>query len=303
MSSLVALHPDLLQEAEELHRAGQWQAHLDLTFQQRERGCRLVRNVHRGPLCVQKPFYPESPELAHVYLLHPPGGLVSGDHLRINIELDRAAQVLLTTPGAGRVYKARPDRRLQQQSNVIQLAEAASMEWLPQETIIFPGAHASMHTEVRLAAESRFIGWEITCLGLPANKARFDKGELKQRLTITREQRPVLVENLVLNETNPEIYLGAAGMRSAPVSGIFAAGPFASQRSGDVDALVSELRELTATLPKGALAGVTHINEFIVGRYLGPCSEQARKLFITLWESLRPALNERAARHPRIWST
>ncbi|MGQ9425419.1 urease accessory protein UreD [Gilvimarinus sp. F26214L] len=301
MNSL-ALPLNALQQAEDLHRAGQWQASLDLAFEQRDRGCRLVRNAHSGPLCVQKPFYPEGAELAHVYLLHPPGGLVSGDRLQINVRLNPAAQVLLTTPGAGRVYRARSDRRLQQQINTIDVAAGASMEWLPQETIVYPDAHASMLTQVKLAAESRFTGWEITCLGLPAKQARFDQGSLNQRLLISREQRPVLVENLVLGDATRDLATAAAGMQSCPVSGIFVAGPFASG-DDDVDALIHELRERTAALPKGALAGVSKLNDLVVARYLGPCSEQARKLFISIWECVRPVLNQRDARHPRIWST
>ena len=49
------------------------------------RATRLARRAHRGPLVVQRPFFPEGPEVCHVYLLHPPGGLVGGDELTVDV--------------------------------------------------------------------------------------------------------------------------------------------------------------------------------------------------------------------------
>ena len=70
----------------------------------------LTRMSFHGPLRVQRPFYPEGPlpgaplsaaalaEPCHCCLLHPPGGLVSGDDLRITALVEPQAHVLLTTP-------------------------------------------------------------------------------------------------------------------------------------------------------------------------------------------------------------
>ncbi|MHC9037739.1 urease accessory protein UreD, partial [Cobetia marina] len=79
----------------------QWQASLALRFETDTRDgagpiTRLTRRRHHGPLRVQRPFYPEGRHgCCHVYLLHPPGGLVSGDALHITAEVEEGAQVLL----------------------------------------------------------------------------------------------------------------------------------------------------------------------------------------------------------------
>src|SRR5690349_6561885 len=94
-----------------------WQAHLRLRFENGVRPhllakgagaagtrTRLVERRHTGPLIVQRPFYPEG-DPCHVYLVHPPGGVVGGDELRIEVDVGAAAHALLTTPAATKFYR------------------------------------------------------------------------------------------------------------------------------------------------------------------------------------------------------
>lgn len=277
-----------------------WHASLDLEFANNARGCRLIRNRHHGPLYVQRPFYPEGSALAHVYLLHPPGGLVSGDRLQTSVRLHDGARVLCTTPGAARLYRARPDQRLQEQHNFLTLGNGASLEWLPQETIVFPGAHAQLTTRVNLAKDGCFIGWEITSLGLPASGLEFTDGSLHQRFELIIEELPVLIENLLIDARSQSLYHAACGMRSLPVNGIFVAGPFAAAHS---NALTAEILSSLYKAVEPALCGLTKVGNFLVGRYLGKCSEEARRCFRTFWRFLRPLLLQREAYAPNIWAT
>ncbi|HEY0465161.1 MAG TPA: urease accessory protein UreD, partial [Polyangiaceae bacterium] len=77
-----------------------WSAELELGFEVVAGRSALVRNRHRGPLAVQRAFYPESSDLAHVYLLHPPGGAVAGDQLTVRVRVAPGARALITTPAA-----------------------------------------------------------------------------------------------------------------------------------------------------------------------------------------------------------
>lgn len=291
--------------------ASRWHASLLLCFAHTTRGCRLLHSAHQGPLYVQKPFYPEGADVAHVYLLHPPGGLVSGDRLSIDVELQADAHVLLTTPGAGRVYRARSDRTLQQQCTTLVLNNHAIMEYLPQETIVYPAASAQLDTKIEMAPGSRFIGWEVCCLGLPASDLRFCEGELKQRLSIYANGKPVLIERFELNDHNRGLYESAVGLRGQPVTALMVAGPFDAAADGgvDVEAVLETLRSVICTAraeqhnDMSALCAVSVINGFITARYLGGSAEQARHIFIRLWQVLRPMLTGRDACVPRIWAT
>ena len=82
-----------------------WQATLDLRFHQAGGKTVLASAQHVGPLTVQRPFYPEE-ETCHLYLLHPPGGIVGGDELTISAHLAPGCHTLITMPGASKFYRS-----------------------------------------------------------------------------------------------------------------------------------------------------------------------------------------------------
>ena len=114
-----------------------WKAELKLRFSRTVNKTVLSERSQKGPLTVQRPFYPEG-ECCHVYVLHPPGGIVSGDQLAIAINVDENAKALITTPGASKFYRSSGEQAFQ--TIALSINEGATLEWLPQETIIFEGA-------------------------------------------------------------------------------------------------------------------------------------------------------------------
>ena len=287
--------------------SGHWHGRLALDFSMRNGATRLVRKEHFGPLYVQKPFYPEGRDLAHVYLLHPPGGLVSGDRLEISVELDQSARVQMTTPGAGKVYRARQAGAVQEQVNLLRVGAGSMLEWFPQECIVFDSADARLSTEVHLEPSSTFSGWELVSLGLPASKQAFTRGSIGQKLEILESGRPVLVETLRIDQDDAAFLQSGVGLQGCPVTGLFIAGPF--RNPGSTPELLKQLRELSDeykpidSVRSRCHTAVTLVNDFILCRYLGTCSWQARQFFMAAWSRTRPVLNSRPVCAPRIWST
>ncbi len=293
--------------------AGTWPAQLSLHIGRRGESSRLQRCHHSGPLYVQRAFYPEGEDLAHLYLLHPPGGVVSGDSLHIRVDCAEQARALVTTPGAGRIYRARDARPEQRQRAELRLADGASLEWFPLETIVYDGACVDMTTDVQLGRDSCFIGWELTCFGLPAARAPFTSGSFRQRYRIHRQGLPLFVDGLSIDASNRAALLqGTTAMRGHAVSGFFLAGPFAADVLDDT--LMEALRMSAGqcsplatgarmSQPAEAMLAVTRVGDMLLGRYLGPSAEGARRHFTRWWELLRPVLLKRAACAPRIWLT
>jgi urease accessory protein len=64
------------------------------------------------------------------------------------------------------------------------LRPGSRLEWLPLETIIHAGAKAANKAVFRLGQGASMIGWDITCLGLPAAAEGFSAGYLRQHLEL-----------------------------------------------------------------------------------------------------------------------
>ena len=269
-----------------------WPAQLRLGFRARAGETLLGERRHTGPLRVQRPFYPESRRVCHVYLLHPPGGLVSGDALDIDIGVDRDAWALLTTPGAGKVYGSDGLLGVRQQQT-LRIAPGGTLEWLPQEMILFDGARAELATRVELEGEARFLGWEITCLGRPASGERLRHGDLRQRFELWREGRPLWLERSHYRDQSP-VFEAAWGLRGHSVVGTLVCSPAP-------EGLAAGLR---AALPEcaGARFAVTQRDGVLICRYLGDAAEQARAVLAAAWHWLRQAALGRPAVPPRIWN-
>jgi len=292
---------------------GTWHAFLRLQLEKRGNRSALTRVKHRGPLCVQKPFYPEGQDLAHLYILHPPGGIVSGDVLSVVAEIGQQTHALFTAPGAGRAYRARAAHMKQIQDVVVNVGAHGSAEWLPQENILYPGSRAAMHTRINLSAGSHFIGWDITSFGLPAQGDAFTSGEFTQKFSIWQLEKPLFAERFFVCDHNRHLMTSRAGLQGHAMQGLFVAGPFdvcEVTRNPVTDALLDQCRALSSDAQDNArktqrklLAGITHINGFLVGRCLAHCSEDIKKLFARYWATVRPALLNRPACAPRIWAT
>jgi urease accessory protein len=228
-----------------------------------------------------------------VYILHPPGGVVGGDSLSINAEVESGAHALLTTPAAGKLYRsAGASAQLSQELNV---ADGAWLEWLPQETIAFDGARAASATRVALTGTAGFIGWEILCLGRPAAGETYTHGEFVQRFEIWRDGAPLWWERNALAGGAPALHApwGLAG--KSVVATLVAVGRAPSA--------LPALRELLNAEHDNGEFAVSQLREVLVCRYLGNSAEQARAGFTDAWRLLRPALWGIEASPPRIWAT
>ena len=156
-----------------------WSARLNLRFESREvvGSLRTVmtERKHFGPLRILKPLYPEGHDICHGVIVHPPGGIVAGDSLAIDVQVDANANALITTPGTQKWYRSSG----KQASAVtrLQVADGATLEWMPQETMVFDGAWAEQVLDIALAPGARFFGWEMLCLGRTTRGERFTSGE------------------------------------------------------------------------------------------------------------------------------
>ncbi|HVY25193.1 MAG TPA: urease accessory protein UreD [Polyangiaceae bacterium] len=273
-----------------------WLGRLALELDKTPHGTQLSRSSHEGPLRIQRVLTPEGLDCPHLYMLHPPGGVVGGDRLETRVTLGTGARALLTTPAAQKLYRSQGARAEIQ--NHLELGGAAALEWLPSETLAFSAAQAQISTRVSLAPGASFLGWDIACYGMPARGEAFTAGHVRSRFEIYRGETPLLVEAFDLGDA-PQLLSDAYALRGEPV----VANLYAVPAQGHVDeALVTQLREAFADSARG-LVSVTSLGELLVVRALGPQVESVRARLIQAWQLLRPALLGRRPVPPRIWAT
>ncbi|KAF0280461.1 urease accessory protein [Spiribacter aquaticus] len=267
-----------------------WRARLDLAFVPTPARTVLARRRHEGPLRVQRSFHPEGAP-CHSYVLHPPGGVVGGDRISLDADVREGAWALLTTPGATKFYRSLGRTATLRQN--LRVAPGATLEWLPQEQIVFSGAIVEALTRIDLGADSRCFAWELNCLGRPAGGLPFESGSLRQRLEVWREGRPVLLEHARI-EGGSRAVDAPWGLNGQPAFATLVAGP------ADADALTAA-RGVLAAMPGEASA--TRLEDLLVVRWRGAGALEGYALRERLWAALRPLLMGRPMCRPRIWNT
>ena len=252
----------------------------------------LARRMHRGPLVVQKPLYPEGDAVCQSIVVHPPAGIVGGDRLTLDVSVESGAHAQLTTPGAAKWYRSAgaPAR----QRLAFTVGAHALLEWLPQESIVFDGAIAELDTRVALRGNAVFLGWEIVCLGRRLAGEEFRHGRLRQEVVVLRDNARQWTERALITGGAP-LLNAQVGLNREPVFGTFlATAPQVPEH------LVAACRQVTCEDGEGA---VTRLPGLLLARYRGASAEAARHYFATLWSRARPALAKREAVTPRIWNT
>ena len=271
---------------------GAWHARLDLGYRREGERTVLTTRAHQGPLVVQKSLYPEGDAVCQNVIIHPPGGIVGGDTLAVNVDAGPRTHAQLTTPGAAKCYRS--SGAFAQQRISLRAARGAVLEWLPQETIVFDASKIELELAIDLVDDARFLGWDVVCLGRTAAGESFDRGALRQRLALTRDGIPTFAERAVLRGGAP-LLTSPVGLQGNPVFGTFlAAAPVVTH------AMLESCRQV---LPMAGEGAVTRLPGVLIARYRGASAAAARHYFVELWRKLRPALALRAAVPPRIWAT
>jgi urease accessory protein len=280
-----------------------WQGRLQLNYRV-EDGRTLAHDRHHGPLRVLQRLYPEGDAVCHHVLVHPPGGLVGGDELDIDVHLAAQAHAVVTTPGATRFYRSEQGPAIQRTR--LRLAPKARLEWLPLETIAYDGCLGENHIELDLAPEAQAMGWDFLALGLPAAGLPFQRGSFLQHLHWPGHW----LERGRIDASDTPLLKSPLGWAGHSVLGMLwfaAAGPPAAPKAmaGENAALVAHLAATAQGLVESeTLAGVTCPHPHVVVlRVLAPRVEPVFSLLRRVraaWRQQAWKLNDHP---PRIWST
>ena len=290
--------------AEPAARQG-WHGKAELIYDQRGQKTVPTGSFTQAPLKVQRPLYPEGPEVCHSVLVHTAGGMVGGDQLTIHTQTYPHSHALITTAAANKIYgtgvglgaavaQTTPIARTEQ-TVTLTLAPGSSVEWFPQDAIVFSGAQYRQRVRVNLAEGALWCGWDVTRFGRSAGGERFTQGHWRSDLEVWQGDLPLWVDR-------QQVAGGSAALDSANgLAGHAVVGTMAVVGWLPSPEQVASLRELWPRDSPGEM-GVSRLQKGVLCRYRGPSSEAAHRWFVAVWQVLRPLYLGRPAVVSRIWS-
>lgn len=151
-------------------------------------GTRLAHLYQSDPLRVMFPHVPAGEPL-QAALITTSGGMVGGDTHSVQVAAGRNASAMVVGQAAEKVYRSNgPDCTIDIDLNV---EDAAWLEWLPQETIMFDGARLRRRTHADVAPGGRLLAGEVVVFGRTAMGETVRSGLFHDEWEVSRGGRPV----------------------------------------------------------------------------------------------------------------
>ena len=144
-----------------------------------------------------KAMLPPTPGCEMV-LLNTSGGLTGGDRMEIAVTQDPGTALVVTTQTAERAYRSTSGRA--RVTTRFQVGAGGHLDLLPQETILFDRAALYREQDIALEGDATCLWVETLILGRAAMGEVVRHLDLSERRRITRDGRPIFIENLRLDD-------------------------------------------------------------------------------------------------------
>jgi len=135
---------------------------------------------------------------ALVHLHNVSGGVLAGDRLTLRINVGSGAKAQVTSTGATRLYRHRPDSSESRQHITLSVAEGGLLEYLPDPLIPFARSRHHQSTDVWLADGASFFWWDVLAPGRQAMGEAFVFESLRVETRVRSSTRPLILENFCL---------------------------------------------------------------------------------------------------------
>lgn len=238
---------------------------------------------------------PETDDVELAVLVTTSGGLVAGDSLQIDIEVEQGVAAHLTAAAAEKIYRSTGATTAITQQ--LRVGDAAWLEYLPPETILFDGARLRRNTRIDLAPRSGFLWGGILVFGRQARGERLTHGLVNERWEVWREGALIWGDALHLDGDIAATLADPACFAGAACATLMLASP-----TGDLGAFLDAARAVQArSAGPGLQSGATVVNGLLIARWLAADALSLRRAFADLACHLREAAMGLPPRLPRLW--
>lgn len=253
-----------------------------VVFKKGDGPTRLADLYQRDPCRVLFPD-PEPGEPIQAVLVTTSGGVTDGDSLKIEITARAGTEAVVATQAAEKIYRA---ARIAEHCAIdvaLSAGDGATLDWLPQETIVFQGARLKRRTVAEVTPGAALLACEMVVLGRAASGERFQSGLLLDSWSVRRAGKLAWTDTLRVEGETPK----GAGFREAnalaTVIGVWDEPQPHFEQARTLLEAAGDVR-----------AGVTLVNGVMVARLLGEATVVRRAVTRFLGDF-------RGRRLPRVW--
>lgn len=226
-----------------------------------------------------------------IAMINTGGGVAAGDRVAVDVTAGAGTDATLTAPAAERFYGAGDDAVAAYDVSLT-LGARASLNWLPQETILFNRARVRRCFEVDMAGDATLLMAETVVFGRQASGETAIEGLFRDDWRIRRDGRLVFADAVRLEGAISEtLGLTAVAGGAGAVSTIVLVAPDAEDR---LDRLRAELSGFEAC--DGLTFGASAWGGRLIVRALGRRGMDLRQL------TERALLCLAEGGLPRVWN-
>jgi urease accessory protein len=219
--------------------------------------------------------------------LNSSGGIAGGDRVSSEIHIQPGAKLTIAAQAAERFYRALPQDPPANIRTRITIADNASAEWLPQDSILFDRCALDRVLEVDIAETASFLGLETLVFGRAAMGETIATARLSDTIRIRHGGKLILHDAIRINgDIAATLAHAAVAAGHAAIATIILVAPDATSK-------LVEVREVIAPYD----AGASTWGNLLVVRLTAPDSATMRT---AIAQALAPLRQSRAL--PRVWN-
>ena len=201
---------------------------------------------------------------AEIVFINTSGGVAGGDVMRYAVSASGGARLRATTQAAEKIYRALDRQAVLE--NRVRASGGASLEWLPQSSIIFDGARFARQTEIDVDGGSTILAFDSIVLGRGAHGETVREGLVRDDWRVRRDGRLVWADAFRLQGD-----IAAQTSAAALLAGRRAIGTFL-YIAGDAASFLEQARALAAKA--GILTQVGIVSGLLVGRFAAQAAQE-----------------------------
>ena len=214
------------------------------------------------------------------------GGMAGGDQARFGFTAAPHSTVTVTTTAAEKIYRS--DEGATEAEVRLDATAGATLEWLPQETILFDGARLHRRLVADVAPDACLLMSEMVVFGRLAMDETMRRGGLRDRWRVRRGGTLAFAEDLrIEGDVTSLLDRAALGAGARAVATVLLVAP-------DAEARLAAVRNALAST--SGLAGASAWNDMLVVRASSASPELLRAAIVAVLTAVR------GRPLPRLWS-